>query len=151
MIRVLFLCVLLAPLTLEAQPHHKGPKPHELLIEHADELGLTPEVIEQIKEIAENARPLVREIRESLRENRGTLKGLLRQDSPDEEAVMEAVRIVGESRISQEQHKLQVLLRIRRLLNSEQREKLMELMPKRGPKGERRRRGPGPGHREGRR
>ena len=112
----------------------KGPLPHEILRRHADKLGITEDVLQQVEEIVMQARDRQREIRRDIKKLQADVHYEMDVDSPDRAKVMDLIRQTGELKIQQHQGRVGVLLEIRSLLTSEQKRQMKELMKKRRAK-----------------
>lgn len=114
-----------------ARPPFGGPPgprgPEGFIEEHAERLGLDDETRAAIQAIVDESRERAAEFGEDHREARHTLRDLLSQDLPDEEAVMHQAELVGAIETQMMKHRLQTLLRIRARLTPEQRKELMAL------------------------
>ena len=115
----------------------KGPG----LSEYAKELGLSEEVLAQIKKIRRASRDGSVDLKYELEKARNTLRDLLEEDSPRESAVMSQAEKVGGLQTRLRKARLRTMLQINKLLTPEQRIKFREFKRrKRGKKG--RSRGP---------
>ena len=120
-----------------------GPPPLDrVLQEHAESLGLAPEVEAEIREISGASRAEGEAIRRSLHETHDALRAMLGSESPDEAEVMSLADEIGALETQAHKSRLRAMLRIRALLTPEQRRALVEINEKR--RG-RHRRGPPPG------
>jgi Spy/CpxP family protein refolding chaperone len=111
--------------------------------ELAEALGLTAEQQEQIEKIREAAAPKRRELRKQMRQLRHDLKGEFLKDEPDKSSVVQLVVQIGDVQTQLRLNGVEQRLAILEVLTPEQREKLPELMPRRGRHGMR---GHGRGH-----
>jgi Spy/CpxP family protein refolding chaperone len=106
-----------------------GPPPaHQILRDHADELGLSDAVKRQIAELVRSGRESREPLRRAVRDARERIADLSRVDNPDRAQVMAAIEAHGRAEIALRQHDMDVLLRIRALLTPEQRQKLRDIM-----------------------
>lgn len=128
-------------------PHAKhGPPPGtmhpEMLIKLRRPLELTDEQVDRIWDIVEPMRRRAIEIQSGIEEKEGQLATLLQDDDPDEKEVETLVEEL--TALHAERAKLEVLtpLRVRKVLDPEQRARLMEIW-KEGPPG------PPPGKKRG--
>ena len=117
------LCLSLV-VTIEAsskshRPEHQGPGafPNRLL----EEVGVDETVRNQISSISEKSEPRARSLHEEIHEARKSLRDLLEENSPNQEAVMQKVDEIGALEIQADKHRLETMLSIRALLTPEQR------------------------------
>lgn len=114
-----------------ARPPWGGHRDHGpdggLLREHADALGLDQETRETIRTIVAESHEASEELRDELRGLHREMKGLLSQDVPDEDAVMQLADRIGVVETSLHKRRLAAMLRIRAELTPEQRAELARL------------------------
>ena len=103
-------------------PH--GPRLGELLERHAEELGLSAETRDAIREIVEDSHEEGESLREDVSSARLRLHELLAEDPVDRDRVIEQVERIGELRTESQKHRIETMLEIRALLTPEQREAL---------------------------
>jgi Spy/CpxP family protein refolding chaperone len=114
----------------EGPPHfgRHGPPPIDRILErHAAELGLSDAVREQVHAIAAEAEQQEAPLREALRTQREALHGLLAQDAPDPEAVLQQAELLGAAETEMHKQRLRTLLAVRALLTPEQRQQLVKI------------------------
>ena len=109
----------------------KGPLPHELLRRHADQLGISEDVLEQVEAMVSEVKDSQRTLRRDIKKLKIDVHYEMEQDNPDRQKVMNLVRESGELKIKQHQARIGVLLDIRALLTPAQREGLERLMKER--------------------
>lgn len=139
----LFLTVMLFPLLLAAPGDllAQGPRggrgfpfTSEMIEEVAGRLGLAPDTLKKIRQLAYDTEKKVIEIDYQMQRSFLELRQLLDEDLPDTERVMGQIEKVGQLDIRLRQEQIRLLLEVRKLLSPEQRAKLRELMlPKRPP------------------
>jgi len=110
-----------------APPDGPPPHPHELIRDQAAELGIDEPTVQSIMTIAEQARPEMERLQGELQQAGQQLHVLLEAESPDREAIMRQVELVGEIQIDLQQHQIGTLLSIRALLSPEQLQALEQL------------------------
>ena len=111
-----------------AQPSHRPPPPpHEVIREHADELGIEDATVDQIMDIAENARDKMETLHLTTRRESRALRKLLSEDTPNEKAVYAQVDRLKAAEAAQQKHQLSVLMDIRALLTPDQRKAIEDL------------------------
>lgn len=125
-------------------PGHGPPPPHEIIRRHADELGIDDQTVQDIVELAEQARSGMRTHHDTVREARETLHRLLQADAPNRQQVMKQVDVVASAEAAQRKHQLSTLIDIRALLTVEQRQRLHEFHEKQRAKHPRGGGGPPP-------
>jgi Spy/CpxP family protein refolding chaperone len=108
------------------RPGHHGPG--KMLERHLDELGLEPEQREAIQALLDAAKQEREQHREQMRAAFEEMHALLDQDTPDENAVMRQVELIGELRTEGHKRMLHTLLAVRAELTPEQRAQLREKM-----------------------
>ena len=131
---------LLMPLTASAQ---KGGVRIKAIERAAQELGISDDVLSQIKDIVYAGRRSGVDLRAQLEKARIDLHELMDQDAPDRTQVMEAIERVGTLQIKMKQHRIGIMLSVRGLLTPDQRrgwKRIME-MRRRNRKGKHRRKG----------
>lgn len=114
-------------------PHGRhGPPPlHSVLERHADRIGLDEATRAEIQSIAEASHPKMDALQERLGELHDEMRDLLRQDTPDEAAVMRQAELIGEAETAAHKERLRTMLQIRALLTPEQRERMVEIFHER--------------------
>lgn len=113
--------------------HHRGrPSLDRILERHAERLGLDAATQERIAALAAEANAETDALRERLHELHGAMRSLLREERPDEEAVMRQAERIGEAETEVRKQRLRTMLRIRKLLTPEQRRELVEIHRERG-------------------
>jgi Spy/CpxP family protein refolding chaperone len=106
---------------------HRGPEPEGFIEEHAEELGLDSETQAAIEQIIDESRDQARGVHGEVRELRRAMHELLEQQNPDEAAVMQQAEAIGAAETELHKQRLEALIKIRALLTSEQREKLVRI------------------------
>ncbi len=106
---------------------HAGHPPDHLIAEHAEELGLDEGQQEELRELLEDSRENGEELQEEVHERKEEMRELLSEESPDEGDVMRKAEAIGQAEIAAHKNRLSTMLKIRALLNPEQREKLSAL------------------------
>jgi Spy/CpxP family protein refolding chaperone len=119
---------------IDDPPGPRGGPPDRFFAEHADELGIDDATLTQIRGIVDASRAEGRELFDRVRQERGTMRDLLSQDSPDEAAVMAQADVVGDAMTALRKHRLATMLKIRALLTPEQRAALVKLRKEMGPR-----------------
>jgi Spy/CpxP family protein refolding chaperone len=105
-----------------------GPPPIDRILErHAEELGLSEEVHEQVRAIAAQSEQEEAPLREALHAQRDALHELLAQDAPEPDAVMHQAEVVGAAEVDLHKQRLRTLLAVRALLTPEQRQQLVKI------------------------
>lgn len=115
--------------------HRGGPPPIEKLLEkHADQLGLDEATQAQITQLVEASRSQREVLREASQREREVLRELLAADTPNTDAVMEQIDVLGSLRTSLRKERLRSWLEVRALLTPEQRQQLREMRSERREK-----------------
>jgi Spy/CpxP family protein refolding chaperone len=109
----------------------KGPLPHEFLRRHADQLGISEDVLEQVEAIVAEVKDSQRTLRRDIQKLKIDVRYEMDQDNPDRDKVMNLIREAGELKIKQHQARTGILLDIRALLTPTQREGLERIMRER--------------------
>ena len=122
-------------------PH--GPPLPEIVEHHADDLGISEEVVVAVQQVGDAARPDMEALRDELGDARGEMHDLMESDAPDRAAVLDNVRRIGDLETSLHELEVGVLLAIRALLTPDQWSAIREKLPHRRPH-----RGPPPGGRD---
>ena len=103
------------------QGKHRGPPPpHEVIRKHADELGIDQDTVDQVVDIAEDAKDDMRSLHAKIRQESRALHTLLSADSPNETTVFQQVDRLKAAEAAQQKRQLAVLMDIRALLTPEQ-------------------------------
>lgn len=105
--------------------HHRPPG--KFIEKNAERLGLDPEKTEEIRAMLKESYAESEEIHAELREAKRNLRGLLAEDLPDRNQVMQQVEKIGELETKAEKHKLGTMLGVRAMLSEEQRAELVEI------------------------
>ena len=109
-----------------------GPPPIDRILErHAEQLGLSDAVREQVRVVAEAAHAEQQPLDEALAEQREALHELLSQDAPDADAVLRQAELVGAAETEVHKQRLRTLLAVRALLTPEQRRTLVQIFEER--------------------
>ena len=130
------------------------PPPHEPMLRPLRRpLSLTPDQMQELEGQRRRISEEIRGIRRDLFESRARLMELLRSPDPDSMAVEDILQKMATFQVALERKVIQNILRMKQVLTPEQREKLLQMMEKRGgwdrirPKlghgGEKHRLGPG--------
>ena len=106
-------------------------------------LDLTPDQMQELGTQRRRISEEIRGIRKDLLESRARLMQLLRSPDPDSMAVEEILQEIASSQVALERKVVHSILRMKRTLTPEQREKLLQMMERRGGWD---RMGPGQGH-----
>lgn len=139
-----FLLIVLLSLSLAAPVHaqapggpegHGPPPPHEIIRQHAVELGLDAVTADRIRAIAEGGRAERQRLQTAVQAARAGLDGLLHAEEPDRAGIMAQVDRVGAAETAQLKHQLTVLLDIRAQLTPAQRAAVETLLAHQGPPG----------------
>lgn len=109
----------------------KGPMPHELLRQYADQLNITDDVINQVEAIVERVQENQRTLRRDIKKLKIDTRYEMEQPKPDREKIMTLIRESGELKIKQHQARVSLLLDIRALLTPEQQRAVRQLMNER--------------------
>lgn len=107
--------------------YRHGPGPEGFIEEHAEELGLDAETQKAIEQIIEESRDRAAAAHRETRRLRLEMRDLLDQESPDEAAVMQQADAIGAAETELHKQRLEALIKIRALLTSEQRERLVRI------------------------
>jgi Spy/CpxP family protein refolding chaperone len=110
-----------------------------VLEKHAERLGLDAESRAEIRRIADASREAEEAHRDRLRELREQMREILRQDTPDEDAVMRQADEIGAAETAEQKHRLRTMLEIRALLTPAQRAELVKIFEERQQQREERR------------
>ncbi|RME35579.1 MAG: periplasmic heavy metal sensor [Gammaproteobacteria bacterium] len=116
----------------------RGPLGH--LEKLADELDLSPEQRDRIRELMEQQRPQMRAWREAMRDTHRRLRELERAPTFDEQAIRQLAEQQARTMAEMRVEKAKMHHEIARLLTPEQRERFERMRPRKGP----RHRSPGP-------
>lgn len=109
-----------------------GPPPIDRILErHAEELGLSDAVREQVRAVAEAAEEEQQPLDDALAEQREVLHELLAQDAPDTDAVLRQAELVGAAETEVHKQRLRTLLAVRALLTPDQRRTLVQIFEER--------------------
>ena len=123
---------------------HLPPPPPELMLRPLRRpLDLTPDQMQELGAQRRRISEEIRGIRKDLFESRARLMELLRSPDPDSMAVEEILQEIASAQVALERKVIHNILRMKRTLTPEQREKLLQMMERRGGWG---RMGPGQGH-----
>ena len=117
------------------------PPLHDLVQEHAEELGIRPNQVRTIRRLADDARTTLDGYHRDIDAARNHLRRLLDVDRPDRAAVRQAIRSLGEAETKLREGEIGVMLDILAELEPDQRRALGRKAQQRGPH---RRRGPLP-------
>lgn len=122
-----------------------GPPPIDRILErHAEELGLSDAVREQVRGVAEAAEEEQQPLDDALAEQREVLHELLSQDAPDADAVLRQADVVGAAETEVHKQRLRTLLAVRALLTPDQRRTLVQIFEERRKRMDGHRWGGGP-------
>ena len=119
------------------------PPPKEMLRPLRRPLDLTSDQMQELGTQRRRISEEIRGIRKDLLDSRARLMELLRSLDPDSMAVEEILQEIASSQVALERKVIHSILRMKRTLTPEQREKLLQMMERRGGWG---RMGPGQGH-----
>jgi len=113
------------------------PAPHDLIRAHAEELGIAPEVVDRVQQIANASRMEHLRLQQDVDRQRLALDILLQVDEPDRKAVLEQVERLGDAESAMLRQSLIVLLDMRAQLTPVQRDALEDLLsrPPQRPSG----------------
>ena len=114
--------------------HCHGGKSVERLESRLQSLDLAPAELAAVQAILDQAREDQSARRDEMRAAREQMKGLLRQDTPDAEAVMAQAEVVGGLRTEASKARLSTMLALREHLTAEQWEQLRPMKKHRGGK-----------------
>ena len=106
----------------------KGPLPHEFLRMHADKLGISDDVLEQVESIVAEVHESQRALGRDIKKLKIDVRYEMDVENPDRDKIMSLIRETGELKIKQHQARVGVLLDIRALLTPTQRQALKRLM-----------------------
>lgn len=128
---VIVISLLLLATPALARPGHHGPGarsggPH-FVEQHAEELGIDPTTLDEIRTIAEAHRADGQAIREQIHAVRRSLRDALHQPQPDETQVVSLAAELGALETQENTNRLLAMVRTRALLTVEQGEALLEL------------------------
>jgi Spy/CpxP family protein refolding chaperone len=114
-------------------PHPRlGPPPIERVLEkHAERLQLSEPTRAEIRRVADESRGEEEAHFERLRELNREMRQILRQDTPDEDAVMRKADEIGAAKTADQKHRLRTMLEIRALLTPAQRAELVKIYEER--------------------
>jgi len=134
-INILVVCVLLTALTVLDVRRAGAQRPSRdasaqldrFIAEYAERLGLDQETLATIRTLVDASRAQGESLRTELRQAQAQMRTLLSQEVPNEAAVMQQADAIGALELASRQQRLQVMLRIRALLTSAQRQELMRL------------------------
>jgi len=124
-------------------PLPPSPPPEAMLRPLRRPLNLTPDQMQKLGAQRRKILEEIRGIRKDLFESRARLMELLRSPDPDSMAVEKVLQDIASSQIALERKVIHSILRMKQALTPEQREKLLQMMERRGGWD---RMGPGPGH-----
>jgi Spy/CpxP family protein refolding chaperone len=127
---ILLVGVMLAGASMAEPPfgkHRRHHEPGRFIEEHAERLGLDGETLDSIQSIVESSRVRADDLHAEVRELHRQMHELLRQDAPDEAAVMQHADAIGQAETEMHKHRLATMLEIRALLTPEQRQELVRL------------------------
>lgn len=100
------------------------PPVHDLIQEHAEELGIRPSQVRAIRRLADDARTTLDRYHDDIDAARTDLRGLLDVDRPDRAAVRKAIRALGEAETKLREGEIGVMLDIFAELEPDQRRAL---------------------------
>ena len=109
------------------RPDGHGPDPGVFPDRLLEEVGVDQTKREEIATLSQTSEVRAGELHEQIHTARETLRGLLEQDSPDSDRVMNKVEEIGALEIEADKHRLTTMLSIRTLLTPEQRARLAKL------------------------
>lgn len=115
------------------EPHRKGAWLQRL----TDKLDLDDDTRTSVRAVIDAGRERTRDARKELKAARVQMHGLLQADQPDEAEVLAQVERIGTLRTALHKQRMQTMLRVRALLNPEQRATLLEMFKKRRGSGKR--------------
>src|SRR5262249_35028191 len=108
--------------------HRRGPPPIDrVLEENAERLQLSDATRAQIQHISDASRSEAETHHEQLRALHDQMRGLLRQDTPDEAAVMRKADEIGAAETALQKQRLHTMIEIRALLTPAQRAELVKI------------------------
>lgn len=113
-----------------------GPVPGERMGRLLERLELTPEQREQLGKLREAGRAEGMALRKELLRLRHELEGEMLKDAPDGKAVEQFAVRIGEAQGKLQAHHLRHRLAMRALLTPEQRDRLLTLGERHGPRGD---------------
>ena len=108
------------------------PPPKEMLRPLRRPLDLTSDQMQELGTQRRRISEEVRGIREDLLESRARLMEFLRSPDPDSMAVEEILQEIASSQVALERKVIHNILRMKQALTPEQREKLLQMMERRG-------------------
>lgn len=134
---VLVVLPLLAALALtpavQAEPPGPPPgPPGARLKQHLNELGLTADQMKKVDSILSGEKGQRQKFHTQMKEAFDQMHNLLKQDSPNESAVMQQADKIGQIQTAMHKAMLHTLLQVRAVLTPAQRQKLIELSSKEG-------------------
>lgn len=109
------------------KPHRRGAWLRHL----TDKLDLDDDTRASVRALIDAGRERTRDARKELQAARTQIHGLLQADQPDEAEVLAQVERIGALRTALHKQRMQTMLRVRALLNPEQRATLLEMFEKR--------------------
>ena len=109
------------------QPHRRGAWLRHL----TDKMDLDDDTQASVRALIDAGRERTRDARKELQAARTQMHGLLQADQPDEAQVLAQVERIGALRTALHKQRMQTILRVRALLNPEQRATLLEMFEKR--------------------
>lgn len=95
-------------------------------------LSLTPDQVQKLEAQRRRISEEIRGIRQNLFESKTRLMELLRSPDPDSMAVEEILQEIASSQVALERKVIHNILRMKQALTPEQREKLLQMMERRG-------------------
>jgi Spy/CpxP family protein refolding chaperone len=101
--------------------------PPELVMRHQKEIGLTEDQRAALRSEASKLAGHVTDLRWELNASRETLAGLIKQDKPDEKAIMEELGKVLKIGDDMKLSHMEMLIHIKNILTPEQQAKLTEI------------------------
>ena len=130
--------LLLAGLPGAAQAQRPEPRaPGGLIERHAERLGLEGEALAQIQEVLRQSGEQHAAMIEELRSERGRLRALLGNPTPDSTQVLRQADRLGSLETRMQKNRLEAILRIRNLLTPEQRGELLRIREEGRPQARR--------------
>jgi len=114
--------------TAGAHPAGSAAQTREPLEHLVETLGLDEATLGKVYAIIDTSRAVQRESRRKMREAHQQMRTLLEQETPDEVAIMTQADVIGALKTEMVKQRLQTILKIRALLTSEQRAKLLETL-----------------------
>lgn len=106
---------------------HKGDHVFKILHERSEELGLSPETLQEIDKIQTSSKDASKDLRTKIWDAREEMRTMLDQETPDREAIMKKVDEIEKLEADKQRQRVSSVLAVQALLTKEQRAKLKEL------------------------